>query len=177
MKFAIVSRDELTGRMQPCLPFVLIRIMVPGDKAPTLPKWDNCLQQLKLQFHDLTPRVFRRESGAKYVGGLITDAQADEIIAFALRWHHKAKLMIISCDGGISRSPAVAAALSVVLDGEGMDRWVFEATRYQPNMFVYAKITKRWRIGRIFGDYQLRLKGNVHEAHEEARRPSWGKKR
>jgi len=166
MKFCIMSHTELTSGIQPCLPIALIIIDNPDDPPAEQPKWDKLVVCYRTCFYDLTPRVFRRVSGEKYIDKLISNEQADELIRFAIQSSiiDKVEMIIVSCTGGISRSPAVAAALSVVLDGPGMDMWVweskttledcqthtkYEACRWQPNLYVYAKLIKRWRVWRL----------------------------
>jgi hypothetical protein len=47
-------------------------------------------------------------------------------------------LCICQCDGGVSRSSGIAAALSYILNQD--DTWVFNDPRYLPNRLVYRTI-------------------------------------
>ena len=47
-------------------------------------------------------------------------------------------LIIVQCTAGISRSAGVAAALSLIINGD--DSWVFDDKRYLPNRLVYRTI-------------------------------------
>lgn len=48
------------------------------------------------------------------------------------------ELIIVQCNAGISRSAGVAAALSLIVNGD--DSWVFNDKRYLPNRLVYRTI-------------------------------------
>jgi predicted protein tyrosine phosphatase len=67
-------------------------------------------------------------------GLLFAPEHAREIWDFVLR-HRDVERVVIHCDAGISRSPAVAAALARVLNGDDVE---FFAGRYRPNMRVYT---------------------------------------
>ena len=65
----------------------------------------------------------------------IDEVQAYKIVDFVKRNMNKVDLIYVSCAGGYSRSPAVAAALSLWLNGS--DEEYFDGKRYCPNMLVY----------------------------------------
>ena len=65
----------------------------------------------------------------------INEAQAYKIVDFVKRNMNKVDLIYVSCAGGYSRSPAVAAALNLWLNGS--DKEYFDGKRYCPNMLVY----------------------------------------
>lgn len=51
--------------------------------------------------------------------------------------HREVDRIVVHCDAGVSRSPAVAAALARVLEGDDAE---YFAGRYRPNMRVYRMI-------------------------------------
>ena len=65
----------------------------------------------------------------------IEEVQAYKIVDFVKRNMNKVDLIYVSCAGGYSRSPAVAAALSLWLNGS--DKEYFDGKKYCPNMLVY----------------------------------------
>lgn len=68
---------------------------------------------------------------------LITPDHARQILEFVFR-DKNTELVICQCDGGICRSSAMAAALSVIIKGTGSDEQIFKVKN--PNMLVYRTI-------------------------------------
>ena len=68
----------------------------------------------------------------------IDEVQAYKIVDFVKRNMNKVDLIYVSCAGGYSRSPAVAAALSLWFNGS--DEEYFDGRKYCPNMLVYRTI-------------------------------------
>lgn len=67
---------------------------------------------------------------------LFSQEQAEQIWNFLEEYSPKIKTLLVHCEAGISRSPATAAAISKVLNGD--DSFYFK--RYTPNAFVYRTI-------------------------------------
>lgn len=61
-------------------------------------------------------------------------------------------LFVIHCDAGYSRSPAVAAALALALNGRGADDEFFVKGNYCPNMHVYNTMLKELDARGYFND-------------------------
>ena len=61
--------------------------------------------------------------------------QADRIVDFVQQYKDSVDYLYVSCAGGYSRSPAIAAALSLWLNGS--DKEYFNGKKYCPNMLVY----------------------------------------
>ena len=68
----------------------------------------------------------------------IDEVQAYKIVDFVKKNMNKVDLIYISCAGGYSRSPAIAAALSLWFNGS--DEEYFDGRKYCPNMLVYRTI-------------------------------------
>lgn len=65
----------------------------------------------------------------------IDEVQAYKIVDFVKRNMNEMDLIYVSCAGGYSRSPAIAAALSSWFNGS--DKEYFDGRKYCPNMLVY----------------------------------------
>ena len=111
-------------------PHLLISISAPNDK-PKLPKNKNRIATLSLEFHDFD----RQYDGFK----LFSKEDALNVFEF-LKQNKDIKNIVIHCDAGISRSPAIAAALAKIFNGD--DSKYFE--KYLPNMLVYKTMIDVW---------------------------------
>ena len=75
-------------------------------------------------------------NGAPY--GCITDADADQIVAFVHEIAGKTDKLIIQCEDGVSRSAGVAAAIMAHFSDE---KWhVWNHPNYRPNVTCYRKV-------------------------------------
>lgn len=102
---------------------------------------ENRIGLLQLAFADITVPT------PGYI--LFHDSHAHDILDFAGEVWGRASVLIVHCDAGISRSSAVAAALSrlrLATDGEFFD------PPYDPNPFVYRTL-REVASGR--GDYNF----------------------
>jgi len=99
------------------LPFIVLKCLRPRRKAALFMKFDD---------------VNKDHDGWK----TITDEQSAAISEFILR--HKDLSFVCQCDAGISRSSAVAAAISNFFTGD--DGEFVKGSRYYPNEIVYSKV-------------------------------------
>ena len=144
MRITVMSRNdciELLSQWNPIElpaitePTIVISITSMGDEMPTVQfeqdKKDqkNFLDYLCLQFDDV--------EDAKHGCVPIKEEDAKKIIEFVKNYKETAKQIIVHCDAGYSRSPAVAAALSLWLNGSDA---IFFGPDYCPNRLVYRKI-------------------------------------
>lgn len=67
-------------------------------------------------------------------------AKAQQILDFVAKMWPQVECFLVHCHAGMSRSPAVAAAIEHIYHGPGADNWWFE--RKTPNMNVYRTILK-----------------------------------
>jgi predicted protein tyrosine phosphatase len=101
----------------------------------------NLVGHLQLAFADILspddPRAFKREHAHRildFVGGI---------------WD-KVDLLMVHCEAGVSRSPAVAAAISQIY--LGTDGTFFMPHLYQPNQLVYDMLLETaWERGNTRG--------------------------
>ena len=97
-----MSRREITA-YEPLENEVCISITDPGSPpARVSPRF---LDVLRVCFHDIPSERVARASDTQFSEGL-----ACLILGFASRWSHAARL-VVHCEQGQSRSPAVALAL------------------------------------------------------------------
>lgn len=133
MRMKVHSRDEVEGNGVALEEdYVMISISCPNDPAK-IPDRENCKEILRLEFDDI-------DASKSLMGDLkcklFSQEDAQNILAFFNRYKDVYKYMIIHCDAGISRSPAVAAALTKIQDKTDFDFF----TRYHPNRRVYSML-------------------------------------
>ena len=76
-------------------------------------------------------------------GGAMTREQAKEIVAF-VRSLEETTPIYVSCMGGISRSPAVAAA---IVFSEGYDDWyIWRSICYSPSSWCYTLLLEAFGV-------------------------------
>ncbi|MCR5106278.1 MAG: hypothetical protein K6B68_17750 [Eubacterium sp.] len=68
------------------------------------------------------------------------DSNAKKIVSFVNKWYDNVDTIIVHCEGGISRSAGVCAAIMRVK--EGTDYPVFRSKSKRPNMTCYLKTLK-----------------------------------
>ena len=108
-------------------PSIVIQIAAHGERFPPLLKNSHLKGVLQTHFDD--PAYVRE--------GAITPTQAEEIITFVNRHWDGIVDIYVHCHQGVSRSPAVAAALMRIFMGAPEYFW-FE--NYRPNGVVYGMI-------------------------------------
>ncbi len=109
----------------------MVSIANPDAPHPTLIDSPHRLGVLRLAFHDVA--ASRSERGGQTP---MTPAHAREIRRFVEEHLERLELIVVHCDAGVSRSPAVAAALWRWLEGT---RGPFFET-FRPNPHVYRTV-------------------------------------
>ena len=143
MKFLITNRNRITsldGLLNQ--KHIVISMCEPDMNLdfPRLPGNSNRRGVLRLSFADLDNINDAKQIGQAHY--LMTKEQAEEVIAFVNKHVNSIETIICQCDGGVSRSSGMAAALSKIFNGD--DSWVFNSREYVPNMFVYRMIMNTW---------------------------------
>lgn len=144
MEFFVYSRKMIELIKPHEVPHVIVSITTPGDpKGADLPVCKHTLGVLRLQFHDtndemLDARVLAMEDPATvehYVACCVNRSHARQILDLVAA-HPTAEHFIVHCDAGMSRSPAIAAAISKIVLGDDANffKW------YHPNTRVYRMI-------------------------------------
>jgi|SRR5580658_7258178 predicted protein tyrosine phosphatase len=130
MDFFVYSRKAIELVRPHEVPHVIISITSTRDDVAVLRANDHCRGILRLSFLDAD------ESSEPMVGSeLFSLDQARQIWTFVERHQGDVQRLLVHCDMGISRSPAVAAALALILNGNG-DEFLL-ADQYVPNTLVY----------------------------------------
>jgi len=117
------------------VPYVIISITDTSKNFPALKNVPNLKDILRLRFTDDDHDINQNKDGMKYDCKLFTESQARKIWNFVNNADFDDGLIVCQCDGGISRSSAIAAAIWKVLTND--DSVIFRDKRYVPNMFVY----------------------------------------
>ncbi|MGC8541725.1 MAG: hypothetical protein ACP5QA_14000 [Phycisphaerae bacterium] len=140
MKILVFSREEIETGVRITSAYVVISIRDPGKPRPKIKKQAGLREVLYLAFNDAEPSVLLELPPEMKI---ITTAQADTICNFVHR--HKADVgsIVVHCEQGMSRSPAVAAAIS---DALGLDPKRFWQL-YTPNEYVYHTVSDAFERG------------------------------
>lgn len=132
MDFMFCSRKKVQHFVSPT-PWVAIQIATePGD-------WPDIHADLvlRLAFADIDNIPKDLDIGTHV---LFDESHADRILAFAQMTWPRYETLMVHCEAGISRSPAVAAALQHVFIGFGVEEFFCRAI---PNRRVFTTILKR----------------------------------
>jgi predicted protein tyrosine phosphatase len=129
LTFWVMNRYEAAD-FGPDEPYIVISIRDP-DVPETPLRWSPKRRAaLHLQFHDRNTRRPGKETT------LLSEADARAILGFVRDHLSSVHVVVCHCDGGLGRSPAVAAALSRIVQDE--DAFFFE--NFVPNEHVYRMI-------------------------------------
>ena len=123
---------SLAARLTMDEPYVVISIDSPGKEVPALAESTLCQGVLRVLFNDI-----RRPSKGRT---LFTREHAQQILDFVEAHIPRARGILVHCTHGVFRSPAVAAALSTILQGEEQ----FFAAFHNRNPHVYKTLMAEW---------------------------------
>ena len=137
MEFRIISR-KWANTLKMTVPTIVISITDINSYHPIYSEKENILDILYLKFDDVDLSSNTNPESRFYVP--INEIQAKEIVDFVEKYKDKVEQVVCQCDAGISRSSATAAALSVIYNGNGSDKWIFDSRQYVPNTAVYRAI-------------------------------------
>src|SRR5687767_3288978 len=129
-----LGRDEIKTFL-PEVPYLIVSVSDPDKPESEIA--DSALLRgvLRLKFHDVgQPRKFQVTSDVA-----MAPEQAKQILSFVRERLPGVELIICQCEEGVSRSVALAAALSRILQGE--DEYFFQG--YWPNRWVYDLLLKQ----------------------------------
>lgn len=125
--FQVLGRADI-ARVCPQTPHVVISISEPGSPAVRIANSPARLGLLRLTFHD---------AEEPFAGGtLLSEQDARAIVAFVREHRASVQLIVCQCEGGISRSAGVAAALSQWLNGGSSPFF----SHFVPNRHVYRTV-------------------------------------
>ena len=124
--FVVADREEAERGLPIRTPYIVISISDPTRPRPKLRPSALCREVLSLRFHDSEPVAgFPLPSEIT----LMTEQDAQAVWELVCRWREEISTILVHCEAGMSRSPAVAAA---VCRGLGQDDSGFFQD-FQPN--------------------------------------------
>lgn len=129
-KIEVYCREDMQA-FRSSVPWAGISIAADADDWPVIDR-DNCVGLLQVQFADLE----QPHPGEK----LIDEPDAQRILDFVAEVWSQIGLLVVHCQAGLRRSPAVAAAVSRIYFGE--DSIWFTPGVYEPNYLVYETILR-----------------------------------
>jgi predicted protein tyrosine phosphatase len=133
INFIVVSRREIRRGLPLHAPYIIISISDPEKPTPKIRRSGLCRGILRLQFHDAEPTSrFILPPEIK----IMSRRQALTIWRFVYRHLGNIKIIVVHCEEGMSRSPAVAAGICKGLGGD--DSRFFR--EYQPNDYIYRLV-------------------------------------
>jgi predicted protein tyrosine phosphatase len=138
IQLLVLSREEARS-VAPQVPYIVISITDPEKEDAVIADSYLRLAIFRLKFHDIlgTDSVLLADSSSTYERAM-TQKEAQAALNFVREHLEKVKLIVCHCEAGISRSAAVAAALSRMLNSQ--DQFFFD--NYWPNRWVYELLLK-----------------------------------
>lgn len=120
-------------------PHIHISITDPEREFANLVDNPSRIGTCKVKFDDIDTNV---DNINKRLPKYFDEEKAGKIIDFVDKKliYNTVNAIICQCDAGISRSSAVAGALSILLNGNKSDNWIFKY--YRPNMLVYSTLLR-----------------------------------
>lgn len=141
MDFIVSDRETVERGLLVRNAYVLISIRDPDKRPVRVPRQPGLRAVLSLAFHDAEPAANQRRS--KTIR-LMSESQAREIWTFVHRHAAEVKTIVVHCEQGMSRSPAVAAAIRQGMGGD-CRRFFRE---YQPNRYIYELMARGINVKR-----------------------------
>lgn len=117
------------------IPWAAISITTYDFQRPILSK-KNRVGLLHLDFVDTDDPELPNKTGFITENQIFSDEYANKILDFFSLVRYKIKIMMIHCEAGKSRSPAVAAALETIFYKKKSNWFV----HFDPNILVYQRI-------------------------------------
>ncbi len=140
MFYKIMSRDqaERFARQRHDKRSTVVSIRSTWDREPAdIPctKKNNIVAVCHVQADDTDAYV---NVGYGVKDGLMSSRSAREIAQFARKHYDHVDMIVVHCDGGVSRSAGVAAALMRWFEGD--EYAVFRNRSRRPNMWCYNRV-------------------------------------
>ncbi|MDA8376274.1 MAG: hypothetical protein M0Z50_04200 [Planctomycetia bacterium] len=140
MEILVCNRAEIERGITVQPDYVVISICDPGTQKASVQRQPGLRDVLFLAFHDARPSAaFELPPEIKP----FTPAQADEIRDFVRKHEPTVGTIVVHCQEGMSRSPAVAAAISDALGLDARRFWQL----YSPNQHVYHTVAAAFDRG------------------------------
>lgn len=100
------------------VPYIIISISSHEESFCSIPSNEHCLDKLFLKFDDQSYKT--QETLAHYEGVAypMKEEEAVKLLEFVFKYKDEVNDIIAHCEAGISRSTAIALALSEILNGK-----------------------------------------------------------
>jgi predicted protein tyrosine phosphatase len=130
MEIIITDRETIeAGLVVKAGTYALISVRDPKSRKVRYRKTSGLVDVIELTFHDSDP-----SAGLGHPEKIrhMTKGDADKIAKFVLQHHDQVDAIVVHCEQGMSRSPAIAAAIAEHLR---QDMSIYDRD-YQPNSHV-----------------------------------------
>lgn len=141
MDFIITDREGIEKGVLVKSSYVVISIHDPNTEPPRVRQQPGFRAKLVLCFDDAEEIPDGCEPGEIV---LMSHEQAEEIRTFIEAHRSQVGTVVLHCEAGMSRSPAVAAALCRAFGDDDHLYW----QEYQPNRHVYRLVTEVFKCGK-----------------------------
>jgi predicted protein tyrosine phosphatase len=138
LKIIVTDRESIERGFLVRGAYALISIRDPDRRRVKIPRSPLLKATLELAFHDAEPSEgFRLPENIR----LMNEEDAAEIWRFVRQLPTEVGTLVVHCEQGVSRSPAIAAGLS---QGLGEDSEFFR-NNYQPNAYILNLVVQSSR--------------------------------
>lgn len=127
------DRDGIEAGIPVSTPYIVISIRDPHQPKARVRKQSGLCGVLHLAFHDAEP-IATMVLPKTIV--FMSAKQAKRIWAFVHEHEAQVGTIVVNCQQGVSRSPAVAAALCKAMGGNDRMFW----DEFNPNRYVYQLV-------------------------------------
>lgn len=136
--FLVVGRAEIES-FTPEVPYIVISITDPEKEEAKIFDSPFLKDVLRLKFHDVDGTNKFKFAFEKSGDIFMNEDHAREILSFVNKYLPEVSLIVCQCEQGISRSPAIAGALSRILQNE--DEYFLK--NFWANSWVYNLIIEQ----------------------------------
>jgi len=144
LNFIVADRETIEAGLVVRSAYAVISIHDPDKPPAKVRKQAGLRDVLHVAFHDSEPSA---QMVLPDHIKLLTPEQAGQICQFVDSHRLDVGAVVVHCEQGMARSPAVAAALCKAMGGDDRKFW----REYQPNRFVYRMILEAWQKGAFNG--------------------------
>ena len=139
MNFYVLSRQKAMNESYRLNePTLIISITDPALDLNSFADNKNIVAICRVQFDDVT------KDNARPCDVLMSTRDADKIKEYVISYMDKVETVIVHCEGGISRSAGVMAAIQRYITGD--DSAIMNSSRYLPNDHCYRLMLKAFGL-------------------------------
>ena len=133
MEFIVTDRIGIKTGVRVRAAYIVISIHDPKSRKPKVKRQLGLRGMLQLMFDDAEPTDSEMLNAQVT---LMSSRQARQVCDFVQRRRNQVGAVVVHCEAGMSRSPAVAAALCKAFGDDNRRFW----QEYQPNEYVYRLV-------------------------------------